>query len=549
MTLIDCPVCRTANPYGMARCIRCSMPLKRPENAATAHALAFVERERQAPFFGAYPDALDFSPGSLARLDSLFAEMWGSEGEAPGDPNWQPSPGKRVIIVNFGAYLGEVLCQTLPARWEMHPSDPNAVIAARVINAQQLRINTFAQIGARFRDGAGAGMQALLASLTGNNPPKAGAAASRSAPVAAPVATPASAAPAAPRTPTAPALPSDPVVLMREAQAMSGAGQFDGAVARLRRLLALQPANVDALLQLAKSLAASGDVPGALVPLDDLKRLRPGDSSVADTRAVILAHGGRFDEAIGTLEMALMRFPGDAALTRRRAFVRLKAGPPARAQKELEQILAAHPGDAEAWIGLAHSLEQQGKLDAAQQALQTLLKLPASQCPAALEQAARERLALLRSGAKSATPTAPAPPPAAQPASPASANPSAVDAAASAYQAGVAHASQGRFADALPFFLRAAEHSPQRASYLRDVGNCLNDLGRPAEARDWLLRSLAIEPTNAQVLWLLGVIDEKLGDRAAAIARYRMILAASTSEQRWVDRAFDRLERLNALPD
>jgi protein O-GlcNAc transferase len=407
------------------------------------------------------------------------------------------------------------------------------VIAGRVVNAQQLRINPFAQVAARFRDGAGVSLHGLLLTLTGTPASAHSAPAPRSplpqrpAPLVAPAPTPR----------------EDPVQLLRDAEALAAQGHTAAAVERYRRLLSIQPDNAAARLQLAIGLSLCGEVDAALKQLDELKRMRPADAQIIDTRAVVLAQAGRFDEALGTLDMALMRQPGDWSLMRRRAFVRLKAGPPARAQTELEKLLALQADDAELWVGLAHSLEQQGRLEPAKQALQALLALPAAKIPPRIAAEARQHLAQLQAAGSDA----PAPRPAQSPA-PQSSTSATAGAAALAYQSGVDCARQGQFDAALPFFLRAAELAPQHARYLMDVGNCLNDLGRPAQARDWLTRSLALDGGSSQAHWLLGVVEEKLGNREAAINSYRQILAALGSEQRWVDRAFDRLRVLGALP-
>lgn len=509
MLLVDCPSCGARNRAELPYCMRCGKPLGRPDTPAAAHARAFVERERGGPFLGAFPQALDFSPNSLAYLDAFISEMWGDTGEAPGDGNWQPSAGKLQVVINFGAYLGEVLCRALPAYWEMNPAQPESVIAARVVDRQGRRINTFAQVGVRLRDGAGVGLDSLYAALTGRAPRR----------VALPLPTapqaPVAATPAPPRPP-APPLREDPATLLREAEALAASGDTAAAVERYRRVVALAPADVDARRQLAIGLSLNGATDEALRQLDELKRLRPQDPQVADTRAVVLAQAGRFDEAIGTLDMALMRQPAELSLRRRRGFIRLKAGPPARAQADLDAALAADPDDAELLLGLAHCHEQQNQPDTARAYLQRVLTLAPERCPPALAAAAGQRL-----------------------------HPSPAD-VARIYEQGVSHARAGRFDAALPLFMEAARLDPNHAGYLRDVGNCLFDLGRVEEARDWLLRCLRVEPTLSGALWLFGRIEAQLGRPQAAAECYRRILANPDADPRNVERARQGLRALGA---
>ena len=164
---------------------------------------------------------------------------------------------------------------------------------------------------------------------------------------------------------------------------------------------------------------------------------------------------------------------------------------------------------------------------------------------AQLEAAARERLAGLSPPvvASAAPIVADAPKPALGPVTDGEA------AAAAAYAAAIDHARNRRFQQALPHFIEAARLNPMRAAYLKDVGNCLHDLGRSSEAREWFVGCLAVDPGWSPARWMLGVVEEKLGDRDAAIACYRELLARLDSDQRDVDRAFARLQALGALPD
>jgi tetratricopeptide (TPR) repeat protein len=208
------------------------------------------------------------------------------------------------------------------------------------------------------------------------------------------------------------------------------------------------------------------------------------------------------------------------------AFLRLKAGQWSQAQLALEAELR-FGDDAELRLGLAQALLQQGQSAAAILHLERVSTL--SGCPTALREAARAMLTQIRSE------PSPGPSPAR-------------DVAAAHYAQAVDHAKVGRFADALPSFLAAAAAAPMRASYLKDVGHCLNDLNRPAEAQSWFERCLTLDPGYSQARWMLGQLAERAGRRDQAVAHYRDVLARTDSAQRDVDRAFDRLKALGGLP-
>lgn len=533
MQLIQCQGCGANNRPQSRYCMRCGKPISAPECAATRHARAFVGKERQGPFFGAYPEALDFSVASLAKLDALISELWGTDGMAPGAVDWQPPASKLPLIVDLGAYLGEVLCGALALHWEMDPRHPEVVIAARVVDAQGRRVNPFAQMGARFRDGAGVGMASLYTALSGRALP-----AWRVPHAPTPGRSAAPPAPVAPGPPSASAAPTpvvDPHALHQQATAHLARGHAGNAVLGLRQVLAAQPANRAARIDLVRALAQAGETEEALREAEAQRRLAPADLEWTELRAQLLAQAGRLDEALGLLDMALMKQPAEPRLLRRRAFLLLKAQRWARAQAELVQLQALAE-DAEQCIGLAHALAQQGQSSAARAQLEHLLAAPMRGRTAQLDAAARERLAAL---AQAGT-AAPSFPPAAVKSGPA--------AAEAAYAAAIEHARGRRFEEALPHFLEAARLQPSRAACLKDVGNCLHDLGRSSEAAEWFRRCLALAPGMSAARRMLGVVEEKLGRRAAAIDCYREVLARLDSEQGDVDRAYARLQALGAVP-
>jgi len=531
MSLVHCPACNAANRPPATYCMRCGKPLPPPDCAASRHARAFAERERRGPWLGAFPDALDFSPASLAVLDTLMRELWGEAGEAPGMADWQPPAAKMPVVIDFGAYLGEVLCRALPARWEMNPAHPEVVIAARVIDSQGRRINPFAQVGARFRDGAQLGLASLYTALTGRALPP------WQMPAAPPPAARPAAQPPAPSTPSAPPRVVDAGALLQQAAAHVQRGHHGNAIQCLRQVLAAQPGHRQARRELILALGQAGAADEALREVDEQRRLAPADVEWTDLRALLQLQAGRIDDALGTLDMALMKQPDEPRLLRRRAFALLKGGRWARAQAELTR-LQARGDDAELALGLAQALIQLGQAAAARSKLERLLagSLPGTRPE--LQAAAREKLAELAAPAQQRAQPQPA---AAVPAP-------AADAARQAYSAAVEHARNQRFAQALPLFIQAARLRPDYPAYLKDVGHCLHDLGRSAEAREWFESCLAVDPGYSAARRALGVVAEATGDQAAAISRYREVLSRLDSDPRDVDVAMRRLKALGALP-
>lgn len=530
MMVVQCPVCGAANRPQATYCMRCGKPITSADDSAAArHARAFAEHERRGPLLGAFPEALDFSPASLPKMDALINELWGEVGAAPGQQDWQPPPAKLPVLVNFGAYLGEVLCRALPARWEMNPAHPEVVIAARVVDAQGRRINPFAQVGARLRDGPQVGMASLYTALTGR------ALAPWRIPAAPPAAPGVLAQTAAPMTARPAARAADVPALLQQAAEHAGRGHFGNAAQCLRQVLAADPGHRGARRELVVALAQAGAIDDALREVNEQRRQAPHDPEWADLRALLLVQAGRIDEALGTLDMALIKHPDDARLLRRRAFAQLKGQRWSRAQAELARLAAAGD-DAELCLGLAQALQKQGQIAAAREQLTRILAVRMPRSSAEIEAAARQQLAALAPPEPSPPPTAAAPAPALGDA-----------AAAQAYAAAVEHARNQRYAQALPLFIQAARLNPVRAAYLKDVGHCLHDLGRSAEAREWFENCLAVDPGHSAARRALGVVAEALGDREGAIVRYREVLTRLDSHPRDVDVAMRRLQALGAI--
>lgn len=69
----------------------------------------------------------------------------------------------------------------------------------------------------------------------------------------------------------------------------------------------------------------------------------------------------------------------------------------------------------------------------------------------------------------------------------------------------------------------AVEAAPESGEAVADLGFVLHRLGRPAEARKWLARSLRLDPSNHDARALLGNLLFEAGDRRTALRHFERI--------------------------
>lgn len=96
---------------------------------------------------------MDFTPASITALDSFITEMWGEDGAAPDDNQWQPSEGKWKTILNFGIYFGEVVRRRYNGAWERDENEPDSAVMMKMALPSGLRIFPVAKVWKRFRNG------------------------------------------------------------------------------------------------------------------------------------------------------------------------------------------------------------------------------------------------------------------------------------------------------------------------------------------------------------------------------------------------------------
>jgi type IV pilus assembly protein PilF len=89
--------------------------------------------------------------------------------------------------------------------------------------------------------------------------------------------------------------------------------------------------------------------------------------------------------------------------------------------------------------------------------------------------------------------------------------------------AGVCVRSTGDLVDAERYFNRALAVHPNLPEAMLQLGNIAFDRGDAAQARDAVLRYLAVNPPTAEVLWLGFRAERKLGDNTAAAGYARRV--------------------------
>lgn len=540
-----CLRCGGKNRVGLTHCLRCGHAAPVVETIASQHAQHFVTQALAGPLFRGLPEILDFTPASLVRVDLAIDRLYGESGLAPGVPDWQPPRMLLQTVIDFGAYVGEVLCRNLPATWRMHAQFPDAVLQARVVDQRGRVINPFAQVAQRLRDGSSQPIAAIFTALTGRTLPVwhwPEAQVALIEPVAAAVA----AIDPSPRPTTTKLSDVEIQQIFRTARAHLERGHLSNVVSVLQPLQQLD-LNNEQMAERAELAIEAEAFASALSDLRALAARQPQSELWPEQIALALARLGQFDEALATLSAALRQFPTSHALSRRHAFLILKAGRYDQAELALLKLLQRQTDDPELLLGLAEAQQRQGRIQDAMSSLVAVGK--SARSSERHRHAANQQLAALRApnpaAEKPFVPAAGSATPAAS-SGPAEPKPESVTSAGAAYNKAIDLARAGRFPEALPWFKRAVELDPHNATHWKDLGNCMKDCGHPAPARACLERALVLDPNYTLVRYLIGQCHEVERSPDLAIACYKQILADLKSDQRWVDRAFARLQALGA---
>src|SRR5881628_2272880 len=117
------------------------------------------------PFVGGFGVVLDYSPASLHAIDEFISFTWGTKGESPDKEGYAPTPGKTIIIMQFGCYFGEAVRRLLGGRWEPSPDQPDNPLWTSLAIKPDVRIFPIAKSFKRMKNGAEDAMSPLLFQL------------------------------------------------------------------------------------------------------------------------------------------------------------------------------------------------------------------------------------------------------------------------------------------------------------------------------------------------------------------------------------------------
>ncbi len=139
--------------------------------------------------------------------------------------------------------------------------------------------------------------------------------------------------------------PDDTRLLYARGLYRSETGDYKGMEADFRRVLALEPDDVDALNALGYMLAERNvRLQEALGYIRKALRLRPDSPAIQDSMGWVLYRLGRLDEALAYLKRAYAKDP-DPEIAAHLVEVLWARGRQQEAQRLLEQALKAHPDD------------------------------------------------------------------------------------------------------------------------------------------------------------------------------------------------------------
>ena len=166
---LKCPFCGYENKDDALSCNLCQNVLKREkkgppprdeESAAPVlkndyPAIAekvVAEAASGDPVLGGFGLELNYSPASIAAMDELISERWGTKGDAPGEESYAPSSDTWDLIMGLGSYFGEVMRRSLGGYWEEDPERPDDPLSTRVCLAGDVHALPIAKVFDRFNE-------------------------------------------------------------------------------------------------------------------------------------------------------------------------------------------------------------------------------------------------------------------------------------------------------------------------------------------------------------------------------------------------------------
>ena len=149
------------------------------------------------------------------------------------------------------------------------------------------------------------------------------------------------------------------------ADAYRQAGRPGDAIAPYRRLLDLEPGNINARVSLGVCLQDTGDLSGAIACYEAALAQEPDSAEALTNLGLARSAQGDQDAALKALEHAASLDPENPATQCGLGAVLQKLGRAADAADCFETAIAAAPGDANAWSNLGNARQDQLMLDEA----------------------------------------------------------------------------------------------------------------------------------------------------------------------------------------
>jgi Flp pilus assembly protein TadD len=163
--------------------------------------------------------------------------------------------------------------------------------------------------------------------------------------------------------------PADPVAAVKLAQALRELGRYDQAAQTAEALLALQPANLDALLELGRAHIGRGQAFYGIAPLEKARDLAPRDWRPYSLLGVAYEQVRRFDDARAAWNQALVLSPDNPDVLTNAATAALTHGDAPGAEALLRRAAAQPTASSKVRQTLAMTLGLQGKMGEAEQIL------------------------------------------------------------------------------------------------------------------------------------------------------------------------------------
>ena len=316
--------------------------------------------------------------------------------------------------------------------------------------------------------------------------------------------------------------PADPLALLGLAELELAAGRVQKAISRYRVALGLHPGLVPALLGLGHALGCAGRFDKALPLFENVLALRPGMAEAHFAAAFALDRLKRTFEAESAVRRAIALRPAFAAAWVNLGCLLRQQGRMLHAERALRHAVRLRPDLVSGWLNLALLARDAGLLDRAASLLRRAFWLDPARPETHLAWArlclARRDFAGARGWLRWAFARAPRD-----------------EEAHNTF--GILLHSEGRFAEAVPAFVRAERLGSVPATSNR--GNSLLDMGRMEEALAAHQSAVDRQPDHPGARYNLALTQLRMGHWREGWRNY---------EARWLFREVHRRPRIFPVP-